>query len=246
MSEQNFFKGHIEDLIFREARGELMVFSSFLTPEESEIAAAICRKAKAPFLLYGGYDDSERKILAVSSMDAEVLVQCFPIAVIQFLGDLDGISNRDVLGSLMASGIRRDVLGDIIVQDGLALVLVADHIKDYILNNITSIGRKNVEVKVLSDDFEIPKREYEQLRLTVASMRLDAVVGAVTHLSREQACRLIEGKQTAINHCVIDKKTKEVQAGDRLIVRGHGKWIVDSCDMQTKKGRTVIICRKYI
>ncbi len=246
MSEQNYFVGRIEDLIAREARGETMVFSGFLTPEEAEIAAGICQRAKAPFLLYGGYEDGERRMLAVSSMEADILKQCFPIALLRFEGDVAELSNRDVLGALMAGGIRRDVLGDIIVRDGLVLVFVAEHIKDYILHNITSIGRKNVEAKELSADFVIPERQYEELRLTVASLRMDAVVGGLTHLSRDQACRLIDGKLVAINHIPVEKKIKEVHAGDRLIIRGYGKWIIDSCDGQTRKGRTVIICRKYI
>lgn len=246
MSEQSYLAGKIEDLIEREARGETMVFSSFLTPEEGVIAASLCQKARAPHLLFGGYEESERKMLAVSSMEQEVLCQCFPIALLRFEGELSEISNRDVLGALMATGIRRDVLGDIIVRDGLVLAFVADHIKEFIINNVSTIGRQNVKVCEAPYGFEIPKRKFETMRVTVASPRIDAVVGGLAHLSREQACRLIEGKMVYLNHTLQEKKTREIHAGDSIVIRGSGKWIIDECGDLTKKGRTVIISRKYI
>ncbi len=246
MSEQDYFIGKIQDLIERESRGEAMVFSSFLTSEEGAMATSICKKARVPHLLYGGYEESERKMLAVSSVEESVLKQCFPMVLLRLSGDLSGLSNRDVLGALMAAGIRRDVLGDIIVQDGLILVFTADFIKDFIVNNVTSIGRKRVKVAEVSADFEVPKRRFESSRVTVASLRIDAVVSGLAHISREQACRLIEGKMVLLNHMVLGKKTKEVRKGDSLVVRGYGKWIIDACEDLTKKGRIVIISRKYI
>jgi len=246
MNDNGFLIGHINDLIARESRGETMVFSAFLTSEESAIAAAVCHKQKAPFLLWGGYDDAERKMLAVSDLDMDMLKLCCPIVLLQFLGDVEKLTNRDVLGSLLASGLRRDVLGDIIVRDGLVLVFVSEHIKDFIMNNVSSIGRTKVTVKELSPDFKVPERRYEELRFTIASMRMDAVVGGLTHLSREQACRLIDGKMVAINHVPVEKKTKEVHSGDCVVIRGHGKWIIDSCQDLTRKGRIILNCKKYI
>ncbi|MBQ8894091.1 MAG: hypothetical protein IJ043_06735 [Clostridia bacterium] len=247
MNEKNYFAGKIEDMISREAKGEAMVFSSFLTAEEGAEASMICRRASAPFCLYGGYDGSERKILAVSSLDQEVLLPCFPIVLMQIQGgDLSKITNRDVLGALMATGIRRDVLGDIIVRDGFALFFAADHIKDFLIQNVTSVGRQNVKLSEASEDFQIPEPHFEILRLTVASLRADAVIGGLARVSREQANRLIDGKYVFVNHTQLEKKTKEISAGDNIVIRGSGKWIVDECGDLTKKGRTVLICRKYI
>ncbi len=247
MNERNFFLGKIEDLIRREASGEAMVFSGFLTAEECAEAAAICRRFGAPFLLYGGYEDSERKMLAVSAMDVETLKLCFPMVLLQINGgNIASLTNRDVLGALMATGIRRDVLGDIIVRDGVALFFASEHIKDFLIQNVTSIGRQNVKLNAVSADFQVPPPHFEQLRITVASLRADAVVGGLARVSREQANRLIDGKFVYLNHSLLEKKTKEVHAGDGVVIRGSGKWIIDECGDLTKKGRAVLVCRKYI
>jgi len=161
-------------------------------------------------------------------------------------GDFSTIGNRDVLGALMGSGIRRDVLGDIIVRDGQVLFFANDAIKEYLIQNIDSIGRQNVKLSEAPPSYEIPKPHFEQLRITVASLRADAVVGGLVKVSREQANRLIDGKLVSINHILLMKKTKEVRAGDRVIIRGYGKWIIDACDDLTRKGRAILVCRKYI
>ena len=246
MNDKNYFAAKIQDLIRREENGEGMVFSNFLTAEEGAEAAAICKKAGASFVLYGGYPESERKMLAVSSLDEENLLACFPIVLLRLSGgDLSAVSHRDVLGALMGTGIRRELLGDIIVRDGKAVFFAAEHIKQFLIQNVTSVGRQNVTLEEAPLSFEIPKPHFEELRLTVASLRADAVVGGLCHCSREQANRLIDGKFVSVNHVLLEKKTKEIHAGDCVVVRGSGKWIVDQCGDLTKKGRAVLLCRKY-
>ncbi len=247
MNERSLFVGRIEDMIRRESAGESMVFSGFFTPEECVEAAAICRSFGAPHLLYGGHEGCERRMLAISSLDEETLRLCFPIVLLRVTGgDLSSLTNRDVLGALMGSGIRRDVLGDIIVRDGQVLFFAADHIKDFLIQNITSVGRQNVELTEAPAMYVITEPHFEHLRITVASLRADAVVGGLAKASREQANRLIDGKLVYLNHTLLEKKTKEVHAGDCIVIRGSGKWIIDECDDLTRKGRAVLVCRKYI
>ena len=224
-----------------------MVFSSFMTMEECTEAALICQKSGVPYWLYGGYPESERKMLVISSLNREELLPCFPFTLLQFGGsDLSSISHRDVLGSLMSLGIRRELLGDIIAQDGKVAVFVAERIKDYLIQNVTSVGRQTVQLSEASPDFQLPNPRFDKQRLTVASLRADAVVGTFCRCSREKACHLIDGKSVYVNHILLEKKTKEIRAGDRVIVRGFGKWIIDQCGDLTKKGRSVLLCRKYI
>ncbi len=245
--EQSYFNGKIEDLIRRESKGDPMVFSWFLTGEEAVLAQNICKRAGAPHFLYGGYDGAERKILAVSGMDTELLKQCFPFVLLRLEGaDLSEISNRDVLGALMATGIRREMLGDIIARDSLVLVFVAEQIKDFLIQNVESVGRQKVRFTEAPLSFEIPEPRFEFIRLTAASLRADAVIGGLIHCSREQASRLIDEKLVSVNHVLLNKKTKEIHAGDRIVVRGSGKWIVDECGDLSKKGRAILLCRKYI
>lgn len=247
MENRSYFEAKVSEWIRREQNGEPFVFSSFLTMEEAAIAERICKKEGAPFDLIGGCDENERKVLVISSWSREELMPCLPFLLLCVTGrDLKTLSHRDVLGALMSLGIRRDLIGDIVARDGVVAFFAMDHIADYLIQNLTSIGRLSVELSVADEFFELPQPRFEELRLTVASLRADAVVAAFCKCSRDQAVRLIEEGAVFINHSIIEKKTKEVCAGDCVNVRRFGKWIVDQCGDMTKKGRTVLLCRKYI
>lgn len=247
MSENDFLLARTEDLIWREANGEPMVFSSFLTAEEAALVGEFCAKRKAPHYLFGGYDDSERKMLSISEIEPEILKEAFPIVLLRIIGvDPNAISNRDVLGALMGTGIRREMLGDIIVRQGIAAFFVCEQIAEFLIQTVDSIGRYRVSLEVAESDFLVPPPLFESVRTTVPSLRMDAVISSIAHVSRDQAGKLIEDKLVQINHKTIEKKIKEINAGDRLVVRGFGKWIIDDCGELSKKGRIVLHCRKYI
>lgn len=247
INSKSYFDGKIKDLIRRQEKGEWAVFSPFLTMEECAEAVRICDCYKSPRLLFGGYAGSERKMLAVSSADEAELLNCFPISLLQFTGaGIESLTNRDVLGALMATGIKREVLGDIIARDGRVFLFVSEHIKDFLIQNLDSVGRCSVKLKEVSLDTAIPECRFEEMRVTVASLRIDAVVSALGHCSREQSNCLIDDKKVFLNHDLIEKRTKELSTGDCLVVRGIGKWLIDECGDLTKKGRVVLKCRKYI
>ncbi len=247
MSERDFLKAKINDLICRFENGEEAVFSSFLTAEEALIADNLCSKYHIPHTFLGGYAECERKILAISALEELEIQEMCPIVLLKIeCAEISSISNRDVLGALMGSGIRREMLGDIIIRQSVAAVFVLNLISDFLIQNITTIGRFKVKLAVADEQFEIPPAVFEHQRVTAASLRLDAVVSSVAHISRDRASELIENRMVQINHIPSEKKTKEIHAGDCLVVRGIGKWIIDECGELSKKGRVVLRCRKYI
>ncbi len=247
MSERDFLKAKINDLICRFENGEDVVFSSFLTAEEALIADNLCSKYCIPHTFLGGYDECERKILAISSLDEIQIEKMCPITLLKIeCAEMSSISNRDVLGALMGSGIRREMLGDIIIRQGVAAVFTLNLISEFLIQNISTIGRFKVKLSVADERFEIPPAVFEHQRVTVPSLRLDAIVSSVAHISRDRASELIENKMVQINHIPSEKKTKEIHAGDCLVIRGVGKWIIDECGELSKKGRVILHCRKYI
>ena len=247
MNQSELFAGKIMDLIRRSDSGRGMAFSSFLTAEEAAEAERICRREHVLFVLYGGYDDAERQILGISDMERDFLIPCFPLVLMRVVGaEVSLLTNRDVLGALMGAGIRREVLGDIIARKGEVYIFAMDHMANYLIQNITEIGRYRVKLEECPLDSPLPSLEFDVQRFTVPSLRVDAVVSSLSRTSREKSSELINGKLVYLNHSLVEKKTKEIQKGDSIVVRGHGKWIVDECDSMTKKGRIVLICRKYV
>ena len=54
------------------------------------------------------------------------------------------MSHRDILGSLMGLGLRRETLGDIIVGSESGTVVCLKKVADFIVENLTSVGRTSV------------------------------------------------------------------------------------------------------
>lgn len=51
------------------------------------------------------------------------------------------MSHRDILGSLMGLGLRRETLGDIIVGEKDGTVVCLKKVADFIVENLTSVGK---------------------------------------------------------------------------------------------------------
>ena len=77
------------------------------------------------FLFWGGYDQAERTMLGFFPDYLEPSAQEFPLEAVTFRYRAgDKLSHRDFLGSFMALGVERDVLGDIRVRAGTLLVVM--------------------------------------------------------------------------------------------------------------------------
>ncbi len=149
------------------------------------------------------------------------------------------LSHRDYMGSILALGIEREVVGDIAVTgDCTAVVFVRDVIADYITENLTKAGRDTVAVSRVSipADFIIP-RKFVSLSLVAASARLDSVVAALTNASRADAKELCASGSVEVNHVPTQAPDVRVDEGDTVTVRGHGKFIIDSFNGETRSGR---------
>lgn len=162
------------------------------------------------------------------------------------------LTHRDFLGSLLALGIDRRVIGDIVIDDDGAIVFAAVQIAGYIKSELTTIGRDKVKVAdtSLPDGFA-PKREFEAVSATLASARLDAVVSELARTSRETAKELIRRGLVEHNYFTADEPDSPVVGGDVISIKREsrirfGKYIIDRIDEQTSKGRLKLAARKYI
>ena len=96
------------------------------------------------------------------------------------------------------------------------------------------------------NDETLPEAEKrERTVFTVSSLRLDCVISAVFSLSRNQATEFIEQKLVRVNSFVAEKPTKQITEGDKISVRGKGKFTLKLLSGETKKGRLKIIVEKY-
>lgn len=211
-------------------------FFPFLSERRQALAEKYLRSiCFENFSFFGGYDYSERKMLAMCYDDTK---PDFPVSALEFhYRSCDKLTHRDFLGVLMSLGIERETVGDILVEDGRTIVFVKSELKDYIVSQISKIG--NVGVKICDADLsKLPKgRGTEELSLVVSSLRLDNIIAGVTGLSREKAKSLILTGNVSLNYIQTMNISQPTFVGDVLIIRGKGKYILNAVMGETKKGR---------
>ena len=199
-------------------------------------------------MLWGGYPDARRRMLAIyPEYCQEYILDEFPMRCVTFsFRKEDKLTHRDLLGTFMGMMLKRDTIGDIIFAEGAAQTFVTDVAAKVITGSVSKVGRVGVKV---SDDrpFELElKQEFEDIKGTVASMRLDCIVSLAAKVSRENAARLIRSEKVDINHFTASSVSAELREGDVLSIRGSGRFILSGIDGETKKGRIHINLRKYI
>ena len=166
-------------------------------------------------------------------------IEDFPVTALEItFRKADKLTHRDFLGALMSLGIERDTVGDILVEDGRCVVFVKSEISSYITSQLFKIGSAGVKIKEADPD-TLPKgRGFDEQSYVVASLRLDAVVAAVTGLSREKTKQLICSGNVSLNFLPCDNVSKAIESGDSLSIRGKGKYKINGVLGETKKHRT--------
>lgn len=222
-------------------------FVGFLDEREADIAERLARSFKREgWMFWGGYEESERKIFGVFPEYMEPDTSCFPISAITIrYRPCDRLDHRDFLGALLGTGLQRAVIGDILPEEGRCVCFVRKENAGFLLSQIDRIGR--VGVKLLEGYQEpLPNgRGFSEFQGVIASPRLDCVVAAAVGQSREKASQLIQSGMVMKNHQQILSLSASVEEGDKLSVRGKGRYIIDRLGPVTKKGRMGIAGRKY-
>ena len=222
-------------------------FSDFLDGAEQAI---IKREVLFPYgyntMIWGGFEDSEKKMVGVFPQWEKPDTAAFPIVCIKAQTALP-LTHRDYLGSLMSLGISASKLGDIVAAEDHATIFLHADIAEYVLNSLHKIGNQNVKLSIVSDTSTVNiERRYKTIETVCASGRLDAVTAAAANISRSEAAKLIEGGKVKLNHLEVCKPSETVGEGDLLSVRGSGRFIIYKFGAQTRKNRLHITLKKYI
>jgi len=223
--------------------------SDFFDPFTANTASDILQGIQeVKFFVWGGYQDAERKKLYIIPEYHEIDKEN-SISLICFKGNFKFFENshRHVLGALLATGIKRDKLGDIFVNDGLIQVLADSKIADYLVANISSVG----PVPVVGEEKEpasiiLPQNTLKEIRATVTSMRLDAVLSVGFFLSRAKSAELVKKDKVKVNWQPMTRLDYQIGEGDVLSVQGKGRITVVEVMGTTRKDRIALKIGIYV
>ncbi|MBR5233339.1 MAG: hypothetical protein IKW03_03925 [Clostridia bacterium] len=247
MDELSLLKNRFAELAQRSYERGIYTNSEFLTAAEQNELLKI--KLPVKVSLYGGIDNAERCI-AVFGDEDELGYECFyPVKFIKIeplqMKFADNLTHRDFLGSLMGLGLRREMLGDIIIKENVAYLVCLDTVSDFIINQLNKVKHTSVKCSLSTDipTDVLPELKYEEL--IVSSERLDVLISAVYNLSRNDSQKRIEAETVFCNSFLTVSSSFVPSEGTLISVRGLGRFIYNGVLRQTKKGRNVIAVRIY-
>jgi len=240
--ETNVLIAHMDDLANKAVKIGYTA-SKFLTPAETQsITENFARRHDIALTPDGGYEGAERIRMVFTNPDWGTYDREDLFSALKIVHrPQDSLGHRDILGALMSLGIERETVGDIIVDEQLAIVVCMPELSGYIAGNISKAGRVGIKISEIALN-DIPARK-EELTIktgTIASMRLDAVLSVAFGLSRSKVAELVAAGRVSLNHQICLQAGKVVSEQSLLSVRGLGRAKLLEVGGTTKKGRIFI------
>jgi len=201
------------------------------------------------YAAFGGYPEAERKRLVLFPEGNNIKEEDFHLAYLQVEGNFKfrSANHRDYLGSLLNLGIEREKIGDIIVGDQGCQVVLDRDLAPFVILNWKQVHQVTVKVtEIAREDLVMPRAEKKEIKSTVASPRLDAILGIGFGLSRTKTLPDIKGGKVQVNWKTVTEPSYRINAGDRISYRGKGRISVEDFSGPTQKGRYFVRIFRYL
>ncbi len=241
-------KARIGDMAEQCEKNCMPVFSDFL--DEKQIACArseLNLLGIKNFMFWGGYENAQRQMLCIHTEYYVPEKNEFPINVVEFIyRKSDVLSHRDFLGSIMACRVKREKVGDILVSEGKTQVLVSNSVSEFLAGEINKIGRTGVKTAVAEKCTIQRIQSYDDIKGTVASLRLDCILSLALKKSREKTIQIIKKDGVELNYTAVFSPSAIIKENDIFSVRGFGKFRLESVSGLSSKGRFHILIQKFI
>ena len=250
--EEILLKKRIQDLARTAYQRDYVTFSDFLDLNEQNIVHSLKpEELGASVRFFGGYEGAERQIAAflpdALSYEADIP---YPLACLRIeplsRKFSEPLTHRDYLGALVHLGIERAMLGDILVRQQEAYVFCHSRMREFLEENVTRIRHTSVIVQQITQAEDLPRPQFQSIRGTVASVRLDSVIALAFSSSRSSMLGLIEGGKVFVNGKLVTSNGYQPREGDLISVRGMGRFRYQGGGGQSKKGREYVTLLRYI
>ena len=230
--------------------------TDFLDMYQISLVENFLRKIKFEnYKLYGGYEESERKILIIypekynESMLEKNYSKMLKVVRVNLPEEEKGkYTHRNYLGGIVKLGLKREKVGDILVSDDGADIVVVDDFAEILkqeLPNLTRFEKSEITIEEIKN---IRKKEIklEEIKIIVPSLRLDNIVSDLAKTSRNKAAQIINQERVFVNGQNETKLSKQIKLQDIITIRGKGRFVVKEFAGTTRSGRTIVVIEKYV
>lgn len=204
--------------------------------------------------LFGGYEGAERRMLII-----------FPQMIQEYIDEdsyykkiVKGIrillpkelygtyEHRNYLGALMKLGIKREKIGDILIREDGADIIISIEIEKFLLENLKTLTRfQKAKISSISiSEVMVAPTKKEQFTINVPSMRLDCIVGELARCSRSSALALIQQERVFVNFKEELSQGKQISENTYITIRGKGRFRIVKIEGTTRSGRLNILIEK--
>lgn len=248
--EERFLAAHISDLNALSRKTGVPRFSRFLNEREIIVARNAARAENANPIFYGGYGGASRMVCGffegtyAEKLPEDDKLGLFSVSAVTFsFRKQSKLSHRDFLGAVLGVGLERSVLGDIAVSEEHAVVFCLDTAAGLVCG-LEKIGSSGVKAE-LGITRGVPAAKFETLDRTVASLRLDRLVGACANISGDRSAALIKSGQVSADFSVCLNVSGIIKENTVISIRGYGRFRLAKIAGETKKGKIRVIIEKY-
>lgn len=231
-----------------------MQITDFLDMYQISLAKSFLKKAQITnYEMKGGVEEAERKVvLAIPEENEEdqntkIEEKLKAIRITLPPEEIGNYSHRNYLGGIVKLGMKREKVGDILVRDEGADIIVKAETAQVLkqeLGTLTRFQKAQIEVIELAE-IKKPEIKTEELSIIVPSLRLDNIVSDLARTSRSKAVQIIGQERVFINGQNETKVAKTVKIGDVITIRGKGRFVVKGVTGTTRSGRSVLLIEKF-
>lgn len=255
MTEDSLLLSFVGDRMMKCSSDYMLTSTLFLDVRQQSLVLSKTKVSDdVRVLFFGGFDTAERNVLVfipyyleVSDFDSlkDYLTENpeeNPLTVLHLKKDsFSTVSHRDYLGALMGLGIKREMIGDIVVTKDGADIIVMKSVAEYIKAELKSVGRASVSIKeVRFDEISDMVANVHEETINVSSMRIDNIISACFRLSRSESADAVLSGNIYVNSLQILKCDKKINIGDKIVYRSKGKVVLKEISGISKKGRNFI------
>lgn len=254
VEEQKMLEARVEDKFQFAISKNKITHTDFLNRTQiAHVKQVLKEKSIRSYLFFGGNaENSERQILVCypNKFSEEIVEKNFSQIVcglrIRLPKDVQ-YEHRIYLSGIMKLGIKREKVGDILVRENGADIIILAEIADFLKMNLMELTRfKKATCEIIDiNDVEKQERQFEDLSIIVSSMRLDNFVSELAKCSRTKAEEMLKEQRVFVNDQLEMKSSKKINCQDQLTIRGKGKFVVQEIARTTKSEKLVVNLKKF-
>ena len=212
--------------------------TDFLDPRQQYILEMLVgKKGEVHLQFHGGYE-RKRAIICPEYFSPNQSDFEIELTEVVYPSKFASLTHGKILGTLIGTGMKRELFGDILSDGTRWQFLLASNIASYVHSQITKIGKVSVRLESRTyTDLITPIDDWTIVHDTVSSLRLDTVIAAIYNISRQRAKELVSGGKVKLNWAVFERPDFELGLLDIVSIRGYGRIQIKAIEGKSKKDK---------